>query len=32
MRKFVDKVSSMSDVEQIVGEMRKSGQIPEDGM
>ena len=32
MRKFVDKVSSMRDVEKIVGDMRKSGQIPEDGM
>ena len=30
MKKFVEKVSSMSDVEQIVGEMRKSGRIPED--
>jgi len=30
MKKFVEKVSSMRDVEQIVGEMRKSGRIPED--
>ena len=32
MRKFVDKVSSMNDVEKIVVEMRKSGRIPEVGM
>lgn len=30
MKKFVQKVSTMMDVEQIVFEMRKSGRIPED--
>jgi hypothetical protein len=32
MKKFVEKVSKMRDVEQIVGEMRKSGRIPNDTM
>ena len=32
MKKFVLKVSNMNDVEQIVGEMRKSGRLHTDGM
>jgi uncharacterized spore protein YtfJ len=32
MKQFVEKVSKMRDVEQIVGEMRKSGRIPNDTM